>query len=158
MSPTTWSLETSNSGLVAESEVLFEQSYAALDFNFSTESFYMFGEYYFMQYDDNPDIVSTPPSIVQANPETYDVTAYYLQLGYRATDALTFVTRYESLEFDDNATIMLVQDIVPQTRTIVGFNYALEQSNAIRFEVKDIEPDVGEPDTIYSLQWFFYLL
>ena len=150
--------ETGGSGLVAENEVLFEQSYAALDFNFNTKSFYMFGEYYFVQFDDNPDIVSSPPAIVQANPDTYDATAYYLQLGFRATETLTLVTRYESLEFDDNATIMVVQNIVPQNQTVVGFNYALEQSNAIRFEVKDVEPEVGESDTIYSLQWFFFLL
>lgn len=151
--------ETSTTGLVGEGEVLFEQAYAAMDFNINAGPVYLFGEYYFLQYDDNPNIASsgaTPP--VQANPDTYDATAYYVQLGVRATDKLTFVTRYESLDFDDNATIFQIQNIVPQNQTIIGFNYALEQSNAIRFEVKDVEPETGETDTIYSLQWFFYLL
>lgn len=146
-------IEIGSNGLVDKGEVLFEQSFAALDFNFNLETFYLFGEYYFMQFDDNPDM-----SPITANADTYDASVYYIQAGYRATETLTLVTRYESLDFDDGATIFAIQNIVPQTHTIIGFNYALEPSNSIRFEAKDIEPDTGESETIYSLQWFFYLL
>lgn len=146
--------ETSDTGgLVNRGELPFKEKFVAIDFNYNLASFYLFGESYFMQFDDNVDMTTVTP-----NPDTYDATAYYMQFGYRATNKLTLVTRYESLDFDSNATLFTVQDIVPLTRTILGFNYALESSNSIRFEAQQTDPDGGDSNTIYYLQWFFYML
>ena len=147
--------EVSDTGLVNYGEVLFEQNFVSLDFNYFGKYFYTFAEYYYSQYEDNPDLTGGG---LTANPDTYNATAYYIQLGYYITRTLTFVTRYESLDYDDNATLFLAQVIVPQTEALVGLNLLLEESHALRFEAKQIEPEVGESETVYYAQWFFYLL
>jgi hypothetical protein len=146
-------IETSDAGLVNKGESLFKQSFVSMDFNYNLASFYLFGEGYYMQYDDNADMTTVTP-----NPDTYNATAYYIQFGYRATQKLTLVSRYESLDFDKDATLFDIQKIEPQTHTVLGFNYALEPSNSIRFEAQQIDPDTGDSNTVYYLQWFFYML
>ncbi|WP_455221038.1 hypothetical protein [Kaarinaea lacus] len=148
-------IETSNNGLVPEGETLFQQNFVSLDFSYFGNAFYTFGEYYYMQGEDNADLSGGG---LTANPDTYSSSAYYLQLGYEIIDNLTLVARYESLDYDDNATLYLSQGIVPQTQTVAGINYLLEESHALRFEVSQVEPEVGGSETIYYLQWFFYLL
>ncbi|WP_455365623.1 hypothetical protein [Kaarinaea lacus] len=147
--------EVSTAGLVAEGETLFQQNFVSFDFSYFGNSFYTFGEYYYMQTEDNADLSGAG---LVANPDTYNSSAYYLQLGYELVNDLTLVTRYEALDYDDNATLYLSQGIVPQTQLLAGINYLLEESHALRFEVKQVEPDVGSSETIYYAQWFFYLL
>ena len=141
--------------LVEPSEVVFEQTFGALDFYYNGTSFYLFGEFYSLDYKDNENLTGVG---ISANPDSYSGEYYYLQAGYRITDKLTFVTRYESLDFDDAATFFYAQNYVPQTRSILGFNYAIEPSNSIRFQIAEIDPDIGTGDSIATLQWFFYLL
>ena len=148
-------VEASSSGLVPEGETLFQQNFVSLDFSYYGGAFYMFGEYYYMQSEDNPELTGGGLS---ANPDTYNSSAYYIQLGYEIIDNLTLVTRFESLDYDDNATLYLSQGIVPQTQGLIGLNYQIEENHALRFEAKQIEPDVGNSETIYNVQWFFYLL
>ena len=147
--------EVSDAGLVSNGEVLFEQNFVSLDFNYFGKHFYTFAEYYYNQYEDNQDLSGGGLS---ANPDPYNATAYYIQLGYYITRNLTVVTRYESLEYDDNATLFLSQAIVPQTEALIGLNLLLEESHALRFEAKQIDPEVGESENVYYAQWFFYLL
>ena len=144
-----------NNGLVERGEVLFEQNFVSLDFNYNTPSWYLFGEYFLIEYDDNKDLSGTT---VAANPDSYEGAFYYLQAGYRFTDKLTMVLRYESLEIDDNATFFEIQNQVPQTRSVFAINYATEPSNSLRFQVTEVDPELGNGDTIYYLQWFFYML
>lgn len=147
--------EVSDAGLVKTGEALFKQNFVSLDFSYFGNSFYTFGEYYYSQYEDNPDLAGGG---LIPNPDTYDATIYYIQLGYHITSSLTVVTRYESLEYDDNATLFLSQAIVQQTEALIGLNLLLEESHALRFEAKQIEPEVGNTETVYYAQWFFYLL
>ena len=147
--------ETSSAGLVPEGETLFQQNFVSLDFSYFGNAFYTFGEFYYMQGEDNAELSGGG---LTANPDTYNSSAYYVQLGYELIDDLTLVTRYESLDYDDNATLYLSQGIVPQTQWLAGINYLLEESHALRFEVKQVEPEVGSSETIYYAQWFFYLL
>lgn len=148
-------ISENGSGFVDEGEVLFEEQYAAIDFIFNTESFYLFGEYYNIEIDDNPDISGggfTP------NPDTYTATAYYVQAGYRHTPNLRFAVRFESLDYDDNSTLFQVQSIDSRTESIFAISYLPEESNIIRLEVKQENSDFTDSQTIYSLQWYFYLL
>jgi len=147
--------EVSDAGLVNTGEALFEQKFVSLDFSYFGKHFYTFGEYYYNQYEDNPELSGGG---LTANPDPYNATTYYVQLGYHITKALTLVTRYESLDYDDNATLFLSQAIVQQTEALIGLNYLLEESHALRFEAKQIDPEVGESETVYYAQWFFYLL
>lgn len=144
-----------NNGLVERGEILFDQLFLALDFNYNASSWYLFGEYYALEYEDHAELSGTS---VTANPDSYDATFYYVQTGYRISDKLTAVARYESLDIDDNATFFEVQNQVSQTRSILGVNYAVEPSNSIRIQVSEIDPELGSGDTIYYLQWFFYML
>lgn len=148
-------ISEASTGLVEEGEVLFEQQYVAFDFIFNTTSFYLFGEYYIIEFDDNPDITGggfTP------NPDTYNATSYYIQAGYRYNPGLRFAVRFESLDYDDNATLFQIQSIDSRTETIFAISYLPEESNIIRFEVKQENSDFTDSETIYSLQWYFYLL
>ena len=147
--------EISDAGLIEYGEVLFEEQFASLDFNYSYGDFHTFAEYYSMRFDDNQDL--SGGSII-ANDDTYNASAYYIQVGYRVMPDLTISTRYESLDYDDNATLFLVQGIVSQTQTLLALSYMLEESNILRFEAKQVEPDVGDSDTIIALQWYFFLL
>jgi len=147
--------ETSNSGLVPIGESLFQQNLVSLDFSYFGQAFSMFGEYYFMQGEDNQNLSGGG---LTANPDKYNSSAYYLQLGYEIMKNLTLVGRFESLDYDADATLYLAQGIVPQTQTVAGVSYLLEESHALRFEFQQVEPEAGASETIYYLQWFFYLL
>lgn len=145
------------SGFVDNGEVLFEEQYAAFDFSFNASAFYLFGEYYQIQIDDNQNFDGGASGIT-ANPDTYDATAYYIQGGYRLTPNLRFAARYESLDYDDNATLFQVQRINSRTESTLAVSYLLEESNILRFEAKKEEPDGSKSQTTYALQWYFYLL
>jgi len=147
--------EVSDSGLVEKGEVLVEEKYGSLDFNYNSDSFFIFSEYYSMQYDDNQDLSG---GTVTANTDSYNATAYYVQAGYRLTQDLTISARYESLDYDKDATLFLIQGLVPRTDSVLALSYMLEDSNVLRFEAKRVEPDVGDGESIYALQWYFFLL
>jgi len=144
-----------NIGLVADGEVLFEEKYIAADFYINSESFYLFGEYYKIQIDDNQTLSGGG---FTANNDTYNATAYYVQAGYRIQQNLRLAVRYESLDYDNNATLFQVQSIDSRTESIFAISYLPEASNIIRFEVKQENPEASKSETIYGLQWYFYLL
>lgn len=144
-----------SSGMVDEGEVMFEEQYVAFDFIYNFSSFYLFGEYYEIEIDDNQDISG---GLITPNSETYNATAYYIQAGYRINPGFRLAVRYETLEYDDNATLFQVQEIDSRTETTFAISYLPEESNIIRFEVKQEDPDAADSETIYSLQWYFYLL
>ncbi|WP_455376004.1 hypothetical protein [Kaarinaea lacus] len=144
-----------NIGLVNDGEVLFEEQYIAVDFYYNSDSFYLFGEYYNIKVDDNQTLTGGGFS---ANNDTYNATAYYVQAGYRIAQNFRIAVRYESLDYDDNATLFQVQSIDKRTESILAVSYLPEDSNIIRFEVKQENPEDSKSETIYALQWYFYLL
>jgi len=144
-----------NIGLVNDGEVLFEEEYVAVDFYFNSESFYLFGEYYNISVDDN---LSLAGGGFTANNDTYNATSYYVQAGYRIEQNFRIALRYESLDYDDNATLFLVQSIDKRTESTLAISYLPEASNIIRFEVKQENPVASKSETVYALQWYFYLL
>jgi len=144
-----------NIGLVNDGEVLFEEKYAAADFYLNFESFYVFGEYYEIKIDDNPQLSGGG---FTANPETYSASAYYVQAGYRFGQNFRVAARFETLDYDNNATLFQVQSIDSRSESTFAISYLPEASNIIRFEVKQENPDASKSETIYSLQWYFYLL
>jgi len=140
--------------LVEFGKVLFKEQYASLNFSYIGKSFYTFGEFYGMKFDDNQSMTTVTP-----NKDSYTATVYYVQAGYRFTDKFTLSARYESLDFKKKeATLFAVQDIVPKSESVVALKYMLEDSNALKLEAKQIKPDVGDTENIYALQWFFFIL
>lgn len=148
-------ISASGTGLVDEGELLFEEQYLALDFIYNHGPIYVFGEYYTIDIDDNQNISGGG---ITPNSETYNATVYYIQAGYRFNPRIRIALRHESLEYDDNATLFQVQSIDNRTESTFAINYLLEESNIVRFEVKQEEPDATDSETIYSVQWYFYLL
>jgi len=148
-------LSETGSGLVDYGDILFEEKYVALDFYLNSASLYVFGELYEVRIDDNQNLTGGG---FTANPDTYSATAYYIQAGYRIQPNLRLALRYESLDYDDNATLFQVQRIDSRSETILAVSYLPEESNIIRFEVKQENPDAFKSETVYALQWYFYLL
>ncbi len=149
-----------DSALVEFGESLFEQRTAGIDFKSDFGRFYIFAEYFYVNTEDNPDINDTSgrARLVRPNPQDYSTTAYYAQLGMRATERLTVTYRHENLSFDNNNTYLDLLGIIPISHNIIGLNYKLEESHAIKFEVHRTNPDVGESVTTFITQWFFLLI
>lgn len=148
-------LDPLNSALVNFGDTLFEQQVVGIDFRYNADSFYILTEFFNLDTEDNSAIVS--PGIT-ANPQEYTTTAYYVQLGKRITDRATLIYRHEDLSFDANSTYLDVLGITPVSHNILGINYKIEESHAIKFEINQTEPEVGESFTTYTAQWFFLII
>ena len=144
--------------MVEPGEKLFEQQVLGVDANFFAKKFYMFGEFYSIEFKDNQDVNASIVNYYSPQAEPYKSVAYYLQMGYRFTNKFTLAARYESLNFDEGSTFFDIQGIVPETRNLVIFNYHIEESNMLRFEIRKENREDEDSETIYELQWFFYLL
>ena len=144
--------------MVKQGEALFKQQVLGFDANFFTNRFYAFGEFYRLKIEDNQDV--NPAWIIDYSPraEAYDAIAYYMQVGYRIATKFTLAVRHESLDFDVGSTFFDIQGIVPETRNLLALNYHIEESNVLRFEVRRENRENQQRETIYALQWFFYLL
>ena len=142
--------------MVEYGEKLMEQQVIGFDANYFSKTFYAFGEFYQLTFDDNQDV--NPSSNYQPRSESYKAIAYYLQLGYRFTNKFSLAARRESLDFDEGSTFFDMQGIVPETRNVFALNYRIEESNVFRFEVRQENREEQDSETIYGLQWFFYLL
>ena len=92
------------------------------------------------------------------NPDAYGAHTLYYQLGFRATEKLSLIGRYETMDYENDATYFQLLHTPPEDRYVFAVNYKLQESNALRFEfsrssIKD-EDDV----TSMAVQWFFILL
>jgi len=147
-------VETGEAGaMVNRGDTLFEQQIYGVDASYLDKRFYTFAEIYRLTTKDNQNINAgyTP------NSGSYYGTAYYLQVGYRLTDKTTVAARHESLDFD-NGPYFAIQGIVPETRNLIAIKYRIEESNAFRFEVRREHRQDQVSETVYAVQWFFYLL
>jgi len=146
-----------DSALVGFGEALFEQTTTGIDFRYNADRFYVFAEYFSLDTDDNQDITDLS-NVITANPDSYTTTAYYLQLGVRATDRLNLIYRHEDLTLDDNNTYLDLLGLAAVSHDIIGLNYKIEESHAIKFEINKSDPEVGDAVTTFTLQWFFLLI
>ncbi|KPJ92072.1 MAG: hypothetical protein AMJ53_10120 [Gammaproteobacteria bacterium SG8_11] len=144
--------------MVKQGEKLFEQQVLGVDANFFGKKFYTFGEFYSMEFKDNQEVNANIVNYYPPRKEPYKAIAYYVQMGYRFTNKFTLAARYESLDFDEGSTFFDIQGIVPEKRNLVIFNYHVEESNVVRLEIRKEDREDEDSETIYELQWFFYLL
>lgn len=138
---------------VEHGDILFTQEVVGLDASFKTPNYYAFGEYYHIIIEDNPAITG-----ISFNNSSYTADAYYIQLGYRYSEKIRLALRYESLDFDSNATLLALHHLEPETRVVAALNYRMEESNSLRLEINQIDQQGHDPETTVTLQWFFYLL
>jgi len=150
--------EDHDATMVEEGETLFKQRVLGIDANYFGKSFYAFGEFYQLNFEDNQEVNPTFINYYAPRGESYKAIAYYVQMGYRFSNKFTLAARRESLDFESGSTFFDIQGIVPETRNLVVFNYRLEESNVLRLEIRRENRENEDSDTVYELQWFFYLL
>ncbi|MGD8884040.1 MAG: hypothetical protein PVF34_00370, partial [Gammaproteobacteria bacterium] len=146
--------EGSETPFVNYGEILFEQQIYGVDLRYTGEKFYSLLEIFAMTNEDNDNITATS---LTPNPDTYNSLAWYWQLGYHVTEKLSVIGRYESLDYDDDATYFQLLEILPQERSVLALNYKLQESNSLRFEYSTTDEENGESITTYGVQWFFIL-
>lgn len=148
--------DPANSAIVEHGETLFDQQALGIDFSHNSESYYIFAEYFQLDTTDSPDI--TGP-VVSANPIEYTTSAYYLQLGKRFGNDFVTIYRHEELSVDETPnTYLNLLGVSPVSHDILGVNYKIEESHAIKFEARKTTPDIGESFNTYSIQWFFLII
>ena len=144
-------------------ETLFDQQIAGFDLRYTGEKFYTFFELFYMIIDDNQNInantpVPAPPAtLITPNSESYSALAYYLQMGFHITETLSLVGRYESLDYDANATYYELLDIPRENRVVLALNYKIQESNSLRLEFNTANPEGEDTTNTLAMQWFFIL-
>ena len=142
---------------VERGEFLFEQKILGFDLRYNGEKFYHLLEYFHVTTDDNQDIVD-PSTTLTPNPDSYGAHTLYYQLGFRATEKLSLIGRFETMDFESGATYFGLLHTPPQDRYVFAVNYKLQESNAIRFEFSRASIEDEDNVTSMAVQWFFILL
>lgn len=145
--------EDKTATMVQRGETLFDQQVYGVDASYITKRFYAFGEIYRLTIKDNQNINAA----YNTKSDSYHGSAYYLQAGYHITAKTTLAARHESLKFT-NGAYFAIQGIMPETRNLIAIKYRIEESNAFRFEVRREHRQNRDSETVYAVQWFFYLL
>jgi len=150
---------------VEQGDPLFKQEQVGINFLYAGERFSSFLEYYVLTTTDNPSLNNTtliPGNPIVAQPDSYDATLYYFQMGWKFNDELSASIRYEALEYELGNTFFQMLGVEKLTQNVFGMNYRFDESNALRFEFKQTDYDQQlnsiTDQTIYSFQWFFLLL
>ncbi len=143
---------------VERGQFLFEQKIVGFDLRYNGEKFYSLFEYFHIDTDDNPDIVDPAAIPLTPNPDSYGAHTFYWQLGFRLTEKLSLIGRYENMDFENDATFFQLLHTPPEDRYVFAVNYKLQESNALRFEFSRSDIEDEESVTTMAVQWFFILL
>lgn len=133
------------SGITA-GETLVKQLISGLDLKYSGEALDVMGEYYRLSNKDR-----------YGSAGTHTGTAWYLQIGYRVTENLKPVYRYESVDFDDNDAYFTILGTKQDKRHVLALRYDLSESNALKFQAMSVDPKTGESYNEYVIQWAFLI-
>ena len=143
---------------VERGEVLFEQKIIGIDFRYNGDKFYHLLEYFHIETDDNQEITPPITSTLTPNPDAYGAHALYYQLGFRMTEKVSLIGRYETMDYESDSTFFELLHLPPEDRYVFAINYKLQESNAIRFEFSRASIEDEENETTMAVQWFFVLL
>ncbi len=140
--------ESSLSGVsgVARGETLVEQLITAVDLEYSGDAFDVLAEYYSLKNDDKFGTAGS-----------HTGSAYYIQLGYRLTESLKPVYRYESVKFDSNDAYFVLLGTKNEYRHVAALRYDLSESNALKFQAMRVNPKTGQSYNEYVIQWAFLI-
>jgi len=137
----------SSSSLTDYGDILFTQQVVGFDIRTNQENWYLFSEFYF---------IHTVDLATNTNQSDYDATAFYIQAGYRQSNKITYVARFEDMSFDANDNYYKLLGVEPQSRYILALNYRIEESNGIHIEINHTAKT--QADNTIVLQWYFALL
>lgn len=93
------------------------------------------------------------------NSGSHDASAYFIQFGYRVTEKLKPIYRYESVDFTAADPYFQYLGTVEETRHVLGLRYDMDDSNALKFEINRRQPSApgASDETHYALQWAFLM-
>jgi hypothetical protein len=118
-------------------------------FRYATPRFDVMGESYSFSNDDKA-----------GGTGKHKAAAYYIQAGYRVTQAAKLIYRYEDLDFVAADPYFRYLGVQEGSRHVVDLRYDIDDTNAIKFEVARFEPvnPSTKGFTFYALQWAFLML
>ncbi len=126
-------------------EELISQTVVGADVHFSRNGFEAIAEYYHI---DNDDVIGKA--------DVDPASGYYIQLGYRLTERLKPIYRYVNLDFDEADPYFQYLGVQQQYHHIVGLRYDLDESNALKFEVHQMNFN-NKTEYHSTLQWAFLM-
>jgi len=90
---------------------------------------------------------------------THKAAAYFIQFGYRATDTIKLIYRFEDVDFVTADPYFQYLGTPEGSRHVVGLRYDIDDTNALKFEVAQFEPVTSgvKSYTFYALQWAFLM-
>src|SRR3569832_1549420 len=140
--------DIANGAVTAFGSSLEKQTLYGFDARYATSRFDALGEFYIFSNDDKV-----------GGTGSHDASAYFLQFGYRVTDKLKPIYRYESVDFTAADTYFLYLGTAEGTRHVVGLRYDIDDSNALKLEINRRQPTAPgvSDETGYSLQWAFLM-
>lgn len=138
------SSEGNGSAVAQKGDTLVDQNIFGLDVLYEHDDFDVMAEYYYFTNKNQVGVSGT-----------YNASAYYIQFGYRITETLKAIARYEDLSIDANDTYFRVLGTQEASHNVIGLRYDVDDSNALKFEINQTDFTVGTDTTTYKLQWAF---
>lgn len=132
------------------SATLIDQTVVGAHFRYAPSNFDVLGEYYNVR--DNDKV---------GNTGTYNATAYYIQFGYRVTQSLKPVYRYERVGFSTSDPYFRYLGTQEGGRHVVDLRWDISDTNALKFEYTHFDSTnntITQNYDSYAVQWAFMLL
>ncbi len=130
---------------------LVSQTISGVDLTYRMDDLDLIAEYYHLS---NKDEVDTN------NLGTQTGTAYYVQLGYQIADAWKISLRHEAISTKEGEDRYFEElGIRDASHNVVALRFDLDDTNALKFEVNQSNPDdsAEKETTAYAVQWSFLI-
>lgn len=125
-------------------ETLIDQNITGFDIKADTEQFDFLMEYYSLANDARV-----------GNIEKHTLTAYYTQFGYKLNETNKIIYRYASLDGDTNDDFLTILGVNNANHQLIAYRLDLDESNSLKLELNQNNPEAGNSDTTITLQWAF---
>jgi len=137
---------------------LISQRVTGGHFRYATSKFDVLGESYNLSDDDKI-----------GNTGKHKASAYFVQFGYRVTDKLKPIYRYENVDYSYADPYFQMLGTEEGTRHVFDLRYDISDTNALKFEIGRFETTnsgaanvnntgLNKSYTFYALQWAFMML
>lgn len=137
-----------------QGDEIVKQTIMGFDLRYQQGPFSLMTEYFSIS-----DKASKEAVAGGASSGTKDNTAYYVQLGYQATEKTRVTYRYENVSVDQTDYYYSFLGRDEGNQNVLAIRYDLDDSNALTFEVHDITDDTNSnlDRTEMMLDWAFLL-
>ncbi len=128
---------------------LLSQTISGVDLSYQMDDFDLIVEYYNLRNKDEAGALGTQTG-----------NAYYAQLGYQFADAWKLSVRYEAMSSKEESDRYFKElGIKDASHNVVAVRYDLDDTNALKFEINQTNPDDStvKDTTAYMFQWSFLI-